>query len=294
MQALDTRRRAILADLVERLREIEGVCAIVLGGSWARGRARPDSDLDVGLYYEGTTPLDVDAVRALARELSPDRAETVTDLWAWGPWVNGGAWLTIENQPVDLLYRELDQQRDTLEAAERGEYELHFGQQPPFGFFSPTLLGEIEVAHVLHDPGNVLAPLKERVATYPEALRARVIGDFLWSAEFALEAFARKSASRGDSYLTTATLARVCHALTLVLFALNRVHLLNDKTALDEIDAFECHPGDFGERVREILGATGTDEATLGRSVDTTSVLFEECVDLAGELYVPRFHLRNR
>ena len=293
MQALDTRRRAILADLVERLREVDGVRAIVLGGSWARGRARPDSDLDVGLYYEGTTPLDVDAVRALARELSPDRAETVTDLWAWGPWVNGGAWLTIESQPVDLLYRELDQQRETLEAAERGEYELHFGQQPPFGFFSPTLLGEIEVAHVLHDPGNVLAPLKERVATYPEALRARVIGDFLWSAEFALEAFARKSASRGDSYLTTATLARVCHALTLVLFALNRVHLLNDKTALDEIDAFGRRPNAFGSRIRRVLAEPGDTPTALGRSVASVREVFDECVALTDGLYAPRHRLRE-
>ena len=291
---LPERSREILDDLVPRLAGVEGVVAVVLGGSWARGRARPDSDLDFGIYYDEANPLDVAGIRAVAREVSPERADSVTGLWEWGPWVNGGAWLTIGGTPVDLLYRSLDHQRTTIEAAERGEYELHFGQQPPFGFFSPTLLGELAIAEVLEDPRDALGPLKARVSRYPEALRSRVVEDFLWSAEFSLEAFARKAAARGDVYLAASTLARVGHALGLALFALNRTYLLNDKTALAEIDAFEARPDAFRARVEGVLAAPGGDAAALERSVDAFQALFAECASLAGPLYTPRFRLRER
>jgi hypothetical protein len=34
-------------------------CAIALGGSRARGWHNPHSDVDIGLYYEGSTGLDI-------------------------------------------------------------------------------------------------------------------------------------------------------------------------------------------------------------------------------------------
>ncbi|RVX41729.1 nucleotidyltransferase-like protein [Nonomuraea polychroma] len=36
-----------------RLAGVPGVAAVVLGGSRARGTHRPDSDIDLGLYYRG-------------------------------------------------------------------------------------------------------------------------------------------------------------------------------------------------------------------------------------------------
>ncbi|HEX2774189.1 MAG TPA: nucleotidyltransferase domain-containing protein [Micromonosporaceae bacterium] len=51
-------------DLPDRLVAVQGVVAIALVGSRARGTHRPDSDWDLGLYYRGD--LDVDGLRALA------------------------------------------------------------------------------------------------------------------------------------------------------------------------------------------------------------------------------------
>lgn len=293
MQSLSEAQRAIVSRLTERLVAVPGLEALVLGGSHARGRARPDSDVDLGLYYDDAHPLDIEALREIARDVSDVPDASVTELWEWGPWVNGGAWLVIEGHPVDLLYRSLDQQSGTIDAASRGEYELHFAQQPPFGFFGPTCLGEIDVAIVLADPRDRLSPLKARVADYPEALRRRVIADFLWSAEFALQAFARKAAHRAEPYVTTAVLARIAHALTLTLFALNRRYLLNDKTAAVEIDAFPTRPENFAARLHAILGATGTDTARLEASVESMGALVYETIDLAGDLYTPAFRLRG-
>ena len=58
-------------EIAERLGEIEGVAAVVLGGSWARGEARPDSDVDLGIYYREENRPSVEDLRRLARELGP-------------------------------------------------------------------------------------------------------------------------------------------------------------------------------------------------------------------------------
>ena len=44
-----------------RLGEVAGVAAVTLGGSWGRGEARPDSDVDLGLYYGTVFPPDVES-----------------------------------------------------------------------------------------------------------------------------------------------------------------------------------------------------------------------------------------
>ena len=63
-----------------RLQEIEGVEAVVLGGSLARGEGHPDSDVDLGIYYRPEHLSSVEALRELAGELD-DRhlPDLVTD-----------------------------------------------------------------------------------------------------------------------------------------------------------------------------------------------------------------------
>src|SRR5215469_9422937 len=106
----------VLSMLAFRLSEIPGVAAVVLGGSYARGTARSDSDLDVGIYYSEHALPNIDAVRHCAELVSsPDQPPTVTEYYAWGPWVNGGAWIRTPAGKVDLLYRNANQVRRVLD-----------------------------------------------------------------------------------------------------------------------------------------------------------------------------------
>jgi len=41
----------VRVEVIDRLRRVDGVAAIVLGGSQARGTATPHSDVDLALYY---------------------------------------------------------------------------------------------------------------------------------------------------------------------------------------------------------------------------------------------------
>lgn len=285
-------QQQILSSLSGQLGSIQGVCAVVLGGSHARGRAQAGSDLDLGVLYSEASPFSIEHIRELAEATNDQAKPVVTDFYEWGPWVNGGAWLTIRGQRVDLLYRSLEHIERVIAEAEAGRYELNYTQQPPFGFFSGTYLGEVAVCIPLFDPDGRLNPLKQRVATYPEALRRTVVSDYLWGVEFGLEAFACKFAARGDAYGTTACLTRAVNQLVLVLFALNRTYLLNDKTVLAEIAGFKRAPPEFGPRVQQTLARVGAAAPELASAVEYIAQLFRETVELSEGLYQPRYLLK--
>jgi len=153
-----------LIALGERLASVGGVVAVVLGGSRARGTHRPDSDTDLGLYYRGD--LDLAALRALASATADLPAE-VTAPGGWGPWVNGGAWLTIAGARVDWIYRDLDRVRRIWSDCQAGRYEI--GAQPghPLGYYSHSYAGETAQCRVLADPSCRRRPgaTRQRSAT---------------------------------------------------------------------------------------------------------------------------------
>lgn len=273
--------------LVEQLAGLPGLRAVVLGGSHARGRARPDSDVDLGLFYSERAPFALPALRAIARRVGDAPDPPVSDFGEWGPWVDGGAWLRVGGERVDWLYRSLEQVERVLAAARRGEYELHAGQQPPFGYFGPTLLGEIAICRPLFDPDGLLPTLQQQVWPYPEPLRSAVVQDSLWAVEFGL-LFAAKFAARDDPYGAVGCFARFAHRLVLALFALNRVYPLNDKTALAEVDELARVPARFSSRVRDLLARPGGERVALERSLAELTALFREVAQLAGDLYRPR------
>lgn len=290
---LSSAQRELVSSLAKRLGAIPGIQAVVLGGSHARGRAQLGSDVDLGLLYSDASPFAIQSIRELAEDLNDTPEPVVTDFYGWGPWVNGGAWLTIGGQRVDFIYRSLEHLERVIAEAEAGRYELDYCQQPPFGFLSITYLGEIAVCIPLFDPEKRLDTLKRRVANYPEALRHAVVQDYLWQAEFALAAFARKCASRADTYGTVACLARAVSQLVLALFALNRTYPINDKTVLAEVSEFARAPHNFAFRVQNSLAHAGTSPAELIASVDAITQLLHETIELTAGLYQPRFHLPN-
>jgi hypothetical protein len=291
VKQLSPEQLELVSSLANRLGAIRGIRAVVLGGSHARGLATPGSDIDLGLLYSEAAPFSIQSVRELAEDVNDTHGPVVTDFYGWGPWVNGGAWLTIGGQRVDFLYRSLEHMERVIAEAEAGRYELDYDQQPPFGFFSGAYLGEIAVCIPLFDPEARLEVLKRKVANYPEALRHAVVQDYLWQAELGLTAFAPKFAGRSGAYGTAACLARAANQLLLVLFALNRKYLMDDKTALAEVAEFERVPREFGPRVQQTLEHLGGSLEELSAAVESVAQLFRETVELTEGLYQSRFTL---
>jgi hypothetical protein len=171
--------------IVEALKNEPNVVSVVLGGSYARGFARPDSDIDIGIYYREAAPLAIDGVRSIAEMISsPGSSPTVTELYGWGPWVNGGAWIQSPACEVDFVYRNLDQVQKVLDEARQGIWHHNYDQQPPYGFRSVIYFGETFICVPLHDPLGEIVRLKKSVAEYPAALKNRIVEESLWGAEF--------------------------------------------------------------------------------------------------------------
>ncbi|MGW0701598.1 nucleotidyltransferase domain-containing protein [Streptomyces sp. NPDC002867] len=239
-----------------RLTAVAGVRAVALGGSRARGAHRPDSDWDLGVYYRGEP--DVAALAELASELAGEPVE-VAGPGGWGPWVDGGAWLTVDGAAVDWILRDLDRVRRVWADCRAGRYET--GVQPghPLGFWSPAYAGEVALCRVLDDPTGELGELRAQTATYPEPLRAALV-EAAWEAEFSV-AVARKSAGSGDTLHVSLCLSRAFGVLVQSLHAYHRVWCLNEKGALAAAAALPGVPGDFTARVSAALA--GLDAAAV-------------------------------
>jgi predicted nucleotidyltransferase len=152
---------------------LEGVVAVALGGSRARGRAGEGSDVDLGVYYDPARPSSVAELRALVTELDDRSAPELVGFGEWGPWINGGAWTRIDGVKLDLLYRDLRLVEQVLDDRAQGRTTCAYRPGHPHGFHSHSYAGEVHHNRALHDPAGVLAGLRRRTVPYPEAWAGR-------------------------------------------------------------------------------------------------------------------------
>jgi nucleotidyltransferase-like protein len=256
--------------LAARLVGVAGIVAVTLGGSRARGTHTPDSDTDLGLYYR--PPLDLDALQAVAG----DRGQ-VTAPGEWGPWVDGGAWLTIDGAAVDWIYRDVDRVRRSVEDAEEGRYGFHAQTGHPLGVPDFTYAAELALGQILADPTGELSALRGRLAVYPRKLADRLIRG-LWEADF-LITVARKAVSRQDVTYVSGCLFRVFGVCAHALHGAAGAWLTNEKGAIAAAAGLPGAPPGFRTRVESIVSGLDPDPIRLSAALDAAADLVLDTAD---------------
>lgn len=250
-----------IARIVDRLRTVGGVVGVVLGGSRARGTNAPDSDWDVGVYYEDDESLDLAALDDAARDLNDERKPgLVAAPGMWGPWVNGGAWLVVEGAHVDLILRDIRRVGNAVGDCLRGKVTGHYQTGHPHAYLNAMYAGELAIAEILSDPSGRIAALKAKTVPYPEALRKAILRQFGFEAGFSLM-FAKAAAEKDDDYYVAAHIVRSLSCANQALFAVNREYCVNEKKAVRMVDGFARKPADYRRRVDSIVSLAGNDNA---------------------------------
>jgi hypothetical protein len=257
-----------LATLSEQLVTVDGVVAVALGGSRARGTHRPDSDIDLGLYYRGD--LDVAGLRALAARVA-DKPVEVTKPGGWGPWVDGGGWLSIQGWRVDWIYRDLDRVQRIWADCQGGRYEV--GVQPghPLGFYSHAYAGEVALCRVLADPTGELADLHARTREYPPPLGDALI-EGLWEADFAI-GLARYGAAGTDPTYAAGCLFRGIGVACQALHGHARRWLINEKGMVASAGMLPVAPPRFAARAHSLLAGVGLSEQRIAETAAQAEAL---------------------
>jgi predicted nucleotidyltransferase len=268
----------IIDEIVERIRHIEGVSVIVLGGSRARGTHTPESDVDLGIYYDPNHPLDLQALNLLATDLDDEhRSQLLTPIGGWGPWINGGGWLKVRSVAVDFLYRDLNQVRAVIKACTLGEFEIVYQPGHPHGFVSSIYMGEIAICQPLWEADGEISALKTQASVYPAALKQAIVEKFAWEILFSLEN-AKKSERREDISYVAGCCFRSVSCMLQVLFALNEQYLLNEKGAIAMVETFARRPAQFKARVEKAFQLLCAEKNQMVSALNLLNELADEIV----------------
>ncbi|AGL20920.1 nucleotidyltransferase domain-containing protein [Actinoplanes sp. N902-109] len=265
---------ARLREMATRLTAVPGIVAVLLGGSRARGTHTPESDTDLGLYYRGD--LDIAALGAVARTFAGPGAR-VTARGEWGPWVDGGGWLTVDDAAVDWIYRDLDRVGQAWTDASAGRFSFHAQAGHPLDVPDFSYVGEVALGRILTDPAGELAALQEHARVYPTALTDALVAG-LWEADF-LVGLGRKAVSRADSAYVAGCLFRSAGVCAHALHGAAGRWLINEKGAVAAAAALPGAPPRFAERVDAMFACVDGDPLHLATALAAAADLVLETAD---------------
>lgn len=211
-----------IAALADRLIGMRGAVAVVLGGS--RGTSDHDarSDWDLGVYYRG--PLDTAPLAALGEVHPPGQ---------WGRIMNGGAWLTVEGEKVDVILRDLDVVEHWSARAEQGEYDVDALLGYLAGLPTYSLRAELVTCRTLR--GEVARP-----AGFPAALSREGLRRWRFHRDFTLH-HAHMRADRGDVVGAVGQTAKAAVEAAHAALCAAGIWVLNEKRILERAGLRQVH-----------------------------------------------------
>src|SRR5699024_207465 len=120
--------------IVEEINGLPGVVGVVLGGSRAKGNHRPDSDIDIGIYYDETQGFNTDNIEKEELKINGEKTDNlVTSLVDWGECINGGGWLLVSGYHVGVIFGDIKKVNEVIEGCLLGKVTIHYQTGHPHG-----------------------------------------------------------------------------------------------------------------------------------------------------------------
>jgi hypothetical protein len=251
-------RVAVAEALAPRYAAVDGVAAVLLAGSVARGLADERSDLEVDVYWHHP-PGDVER-RAVVDEAG----------WEWvyaeaddNEWADG---VRLDGVKVDVSQFTTATIDGYLDALRSGDTE------PELQVRATALLDGRALAGA-----DLIESWRRRLAPYPDALALAMVDGGLPPRPVERLEMLRE---RDDPVLLTRDLLEGVHGLLDALFAVNRTYVPHP---FHKWLSFECAqlalaPVDLEARIRRVLGAPGDGVPDFVRLTEETFALVEEHV----------------
>lgn len=224
--------------------------------------------------------LDISQLRRVAAAIDDEhRDNLVTEIGDWGPWINGGGWLKVNQVPVDFIFRDLNKVSQVIEKCIMGGITIDYQPGHPHGFANSIYLAEIALCKVLWDPEGVVGKLKSRTIPYPPVFQEATIQKFIWEAAFALDNGYKGIYKKDLSYIAGCCFRSVS-CLNQVLFAINESYLMNEKGAASIADTFSIAPSKYSHRINEIFTLITEDQEYLKKAINMMRELIQETENL--------------
>lgn len=262
--------------IVEETKGLPGVVGVVLGGSRAKGNHRPDSDIDIGIYYDETQGFNTVNIEKTALKINDEKKDNlITSLGDWGEWVNGGGWLLVNGYHVDLIFRDIKKVNEVIKDCLSGKVTIHYQTAHPHGFLNVMYMGELNICKILADPQNKLSELKNKTFPYPLKVKQSVIQFFTFEASFSFM-FIEDNINKDDISYIMGHLFRCLSCLNQVIFAKNEVYCINEKQSVAMINKFPMKPKNYKNRIDNIVSSLSMDEYKAKQSIEELRKIIEE------------------
>ena len=225
---------------------VDGRHGIAVSGSIGKGTNDKRSDFDFRLYYDAFA-------EGQPTKDGWRKIREIIEMWRERGRVIDGVW------PRSIA--EIDAKLDTWYGGNIVPDDLEWAI---WGYYLPT---DIHNQHIIDDPDGVLTAWRERLSTYPAALKCAVISKFLsfiryWRDDYHYE----NKVIRQDTVFAFGLATKIIHATVQLVFALNEHHFAGDGKNMAFISGMELVPDHFEQKVNDILYcAKGPADLTIQR-----------------------------